>query len=192
MGLDLMYSVIINEDLIRGDGFGVEMPLHSDVASPYLASYGRFKAKARYLPGCVSGEVIADVDFSEPGASSDLAAIRATAVRDGDHYVINGQKIFITNGWCVDLLVVACKTDTEAGYQGISLILMDKDTPGFVRGQELHKMGGHMQDTAELFFKDCRMPAWHLLGQERRGLKYLIRCVCIRPTPSAWPRWPPS
>lgn len=174
LGLDFSYSVIINEELIKGDGFGVGVPLHSDVASPYLASYGTGEAKERYLPGCVTGEVITAVGLSEPGAGSDLAAIRTTAVKDGDFYVLNGQKTFITNGYCADLVVVACKTDPVAGYQGMSLILVDKDAPGFVRGQKLHKMGGHMQDTAELFFADCRVPAWHLLGQEGQGFKYLM------------------
>ncbi len=174
LGLDFSYSVIINEELIKGDGFGVGVPLHSDVASPYLASYGTGEAKERYLPGCVTGEVITAVGLSEPGAGSDLAAIRTTAVKDGDFYVLNGQKTFITNGYCADLVVVACKTDPAAGYQGMSLILVDKDAPGFVRGQKLHKMGGHMQDTAELFFADCRVPAWHLLGQEGQGFKYLM------------------
>ncbi|MBI5521873.1 MAG: acyl-CoA dehydrogenase family protein [Desulfarculus sp.] len=174
LGLDFLYSLIINEELIRGDGFGVGVPLHSDVASPYLASYGTPQAKERWLPGCVSGEVITAVGFSEPGAGSDLAAIRATALKDGGHYVINGQKTFITNGFVADLVVVACKTDPAAGYSGISLILVDKDAPGFARGQKLHKMGGHMQDTAELFFEDCRVPAWHLLGHEGQGFKYMM------------------
>ncbi len=174
LGLDFRYSLIINEELIRGDGFGVGVPLHSDVATPYLASYGTSQAKEKWLPGCVSGEVVTAVGFSEPGAGSDLAAIRATAVKHGDHYVLNGQKTFITNGFCADLVVVACKTDPAAGYNGVSLILVDKDAPGFVRGQKLNKMGGHMQDTAELFFEDCRVPVWHLLGQEGRGFKYLM------------------
>lgn len=174
LGLGFEYSVIINEELIRGDGFGVGVPLHSDVASPYLASYGTEQAKERWLPGCVTGQVVTAVGFSEPGAGSDLAAIRTTAVKDGDHYVLNGQKTFITNGWFADLIVVACKTDANAGHRGVSLILVDKDAPGFARGQKLKKMGGHMQDTAELYFSDCRVPAWHLLGREGQGFAYLM------------------
>jgi acyl-CoA dehydrogenase len=174
LGLDFSYSVIINEELIRGDAFGVGVPLHNDVASPYLASYATDQAKQCFLPGCVSGEVITAVGFSEPGAGSDLAAIRTTARRDGDHYVLNGQKTFITNGYAADLVVVACKTDPQAGYGGVSLILVHKDAPGFGRGQKLKKMGSRMQDTAELYFTDCRVPAWHLLGQEGRGFKYLM------------------
>jgi acyl-CoA dehydrogenase len=174
LGLGFEYSVIVNEELIRGDGFGVGVPLHSDVAAPYLASFGTAQAKERWLPGCVSGEVVTAVGFSEPDAGSDLAAIRATAVKDGDHYVINGQKTFITNGYFADLIVVAVKTDPAAGHRGVSLILVDKDAPGFARGRRLHKMGGHMQDTAELFFSDCRVPAWHLLGREGEGFRYLM------------------
>ncbi|MCB2186115.1 MAG: acyl-CoA dehydrogenase family protein [Deltaproteobacteria bacterium] len=174
LGLGFEYSVIINEELMRGDGFGVGVPLHSDVAAPYLASYGTPAAKERWLPGCVTGEVITAVGFSEPGAGSDLAAIRTTAVRDGDHYVLNGSKTFITNGYFADLVIVACKTDPAAGHKGVSLILVDRDAPGFSRGRKLNKLGAHMQDTAELFFSDCRVPAWHLLGQEGAGFKYLM------------------
>jgi acyl-CoA dehydrogenase len=174
LGLGFEYSVIINEELIRGDGFGVGVPLHSDVASPYLASFGTAEAKQRWLPGCVTGEVVTAVGFSEPGAGSDLAAIRTTAVRDGDSYVINGQKTFITNGYFADLVITACKTDPQAGYNGISLILVDANAPGFARGQKLGKMGGHMQDTAELYFSDCRVPAANLLGEEGKGFKYMM------------------
>lgn len=174
LGADFAYSVIVNEELIAGDGFGVGVPLHGDVAAPYLASYGTAEAKERFLPGCVSGETIMAVGFTEPDAGSDLAAIRTTAVRDGDSYVINGQKTFITNGAVADLVVVAVKTDPAAGYKGVSLILVDKDAPGFSRGRKLEKMGYHMQDTAELYFTDCRVPASHLLGREGAGFKYLM------------------
>lgn len=174
LGLGFEYSVIINEELIRGDGYGVGVPLHSDVASPYLAAYGTPQAKEKWLPGCVSGEVVMAVGFSEPGAGSDLAAIRTTAVRQGDHYVINGQKTFITNGYFADLVVVAVKTDPAAGYKGISLILVDKDAPGFSKGRRLRKMGSHMQDTAELYFQDCKVPVWHRLGEEGQGFAFLM------------------
>ena len=174
LGLGFEYSVIINQELIRGDGYGVGVPLHSDVAAPYLASFGTQKAKEKWLPGCVSGEVIMAVGFSEPGAGSDLAAIRTTAVRQGDHYVINGQKTFITNGYFADLVVVAVKTDPGAGHKGVSLILVDQDAPGFSRGRRLRKMGSHMQDTAELYFQDCTVPVWHRLGQEGQGFAYLM------------------
>ena len=169
LGLGFEYSVIINEELIRGDGFGVGVPLHSDVASPYLASFGKDRAKEKWLPGCISGEVITAVGFTEPEAGSDLAAIRTQAVRDGDYYIINGQKTFITNGYFADLVVVACKTDPAAGYKGISLILVDKDAPGFSRGRKLKKMGYHMQDTAELYFSDCRVPPGIYWGKKGRA-----------------------
>lgn len=174
LGLGFEYSVIINEELIRGDGYGVGVPLHSDVAAPYLAAFGTPEAKQKWLPGCVSGEVVMAVGFTEPGAGSDLAAIRTTAVRQGDHYVINGQKTFITNGYFADLVVVAVKTDPAAGYKGVSLILVDKDAPGFSKGRRLRKMGSHMQDTAELYFQDCKVPVWHRLGEEGQGFAYLM------------------
>jgi acyl-CoA dehydrogenase len=174
LGLGFEYSVIINEELIRGDGFGVGVPLHSDVAAPYLAAYGTPEAKAAWLPDCVTGRGIMAVGFTEPEAGSDLAAIRTTAVKDGDHYVLNGQKTFITNGFFADVIVTAVKTDPAAGHKGVSLILVHKDDPGFSRGAKLRKMGYHMQDTAELFFTDCRVPAWRLLGEENRGFRYLM------------------
>lgn len=175
-GLDLgfEYSVIINEELIRGDGFGVGVPLHSDVATPYIFSYGSDAVKERWLPGCATGEIITAIGLTEPNTGSDLAAIRTRAVKDGDSYVINGQKTFITNGYFADLVVVAVKTNPEAGHRGISLILVDKDTPGFSRGRKLEKMGYHMQDTAELFFEDCRVPATNVLGEEHKGFKYMM------------------
>jgi acyl-CoA dehydrogenase len=174
LGLGFEYSVIINEELIRGDGFGVGVPLHSDVATPYINSYAIPEIKEKWLPGCASGEVITAIGLTEPNAGSDLAAIQTRAVKDGDSYVINGQKTFITNGYFADLIVVAAKTDPKAGYRGISLILVDKDAKGFSRGRKLEKMGYHMQDTAELFFEDCRVPARNLLGEEGMGFKYMM------------------
>jgi len=174
LNLGFEYSVIINEELSRGDGLGVGVPLHSDVATPYLYSYGTNDARDRWLPGCTTGEVITAVGFTEPNTGSDLAAIRTRALRDGDSYVINGQKTFITNGYFADLIVVAVKTDPEDGHRGISLILVDKDAPGFSRGRKLEKMGFHMQDTAELFFEECRVPVSHLLGEEGKGFRYMM------------------
>jgi len=174
LGLGFEYSVIINEELIRGDGFGVGVPLHSDVVTPYIHSYGSPEIKQRWLPGCTTGEVITAIGFTEPNAGSDLAAIRTRAVRDGDAYAVSGQKTFITNGFFADLIVVAVKTDPDAGYRGISLILVEKDAVGFSRGRKLEKMGYHMQDTAELFFDNCRVPSSHLLGEEGAGFKYMM------------------
>lgn len=174
LGLGFEYSLIINEELIRGDGFGVGVPLHSDVATPYIFSYGSDAIKERWLPGCASGEVITAIGLTEPNTGSDLGAIRTRAVRDGDSYVINGQKTFITNGYFADLVILAVKTNPEAGHRGISLILVDKESPGFSRGRKLEKMGYHMQDTAELFFEDCRVPASNLLGEENLGFRYMM------------------
>ena len=174
LGLGFEYSVIINEELIRGDGFGVGVPLHSDVVTPYIYSYGSPEIKQRWLPRCTTGEVITAIGFTEPNAGSDLAAIRTRAVRDGDAYAVSGQKTFITNGFFADLIVVAVKTDPDAGYRGISLILVEKDAVGFSRGRKLEKMGYHMQDTAELFFDNCRIPSSHLLGEEGSGFKHMM------------------
>ncbi|MFH0786450.1 MAG: acyl-CoA dehydrogenase family protein [Pseudomonadota bacterium] len=174
-GLDFSYSVIIAEELIRADGFGVGVPLHSDVAVPYIFSYGSEEVKKKILPGCTTGEIITCIGLTEPNAGSDLAAIRTKAVRDGDHYVINGQKTFITNGIFAEVVVLAVRIEpSDFGPGGISLIVVAKDTPGFSRGRKLEKMGYHMQDTAELFFEDCRVPAGNLLGEEGRGFKYMM------------------
>ncbi len=174
LGLGFDYSVIINEELLRGNAYGVEVPLHSDVATPYIYSYASSEMKKRWLPGCTTGEVVTCIGLTEPNTGSDLAAIRTKAVRDGDSYVINGQKTFITNGYIADLIVLAVKTDPNAGHRGISLILVDKDAPGFHRGRKLEKMGAHLAETAELFFEDCRVPASNLLGEEGKGFKYMM------------------
>jgi acyl-CoA dehydrogenase len=174
LGLGFEYSVIINQELLRGDAFGFGVPLHSDVATPYIHSYALPQVKARWLPGCATGEVITAIGLTEPDAGSDLAAIHTRAVRDGDSYVLNGQKTFITNGYFADVIIVAAKTDPEAGHRGVSLILVDKDAPGFSRGRKLEKMGYHMQDTAELFFEDCLVPVSNLLGEEGKGFKYMM------------------
>jgi acyl-CoA dehydrogenase len=174
LGVNFLYSLIINEELIRGDGFGVGVPLHADVAVPYIHAYADKDTKQKWLPACTTGEAVAAVGFTEPDAGSDLAAIRTTAVKKGDEYIINGQKTFITNGSVADLIVLAVKTDPAAGHRGISLILVEADAPGFSRGRKLEKMGYHMQDTAELYFHDCRVPAQNLLGKEGRGFKYMM------------------
>ena len=176
-GLDVpvRYSLqVINEELVRGDGFGFGVPLHSDVATPYIYSYGTEELKERLLPKTTTGETICAIGLTEPNAGSDLAAIRTKAVRDGDHYVINGSKTFITNGMFADVVVVACKVEPRSEGKGISLIVVETDRPGFSRGRKLEKMGYHMQDTAELFFGDCRVPVGNLLGEEGKGFKYMM------------------
>ena len=174
LDLDFSYSVIIGEELIRADGFGVGVPLHSDVAVPYIFSYGSEEVKKKILPGCTTGEIITCIGLSEPNAGSDLAAIRTKAVKDGDCYVINGQKTFITNGIFADVVVLAVRVESPDSPGGISLVVVEKDAPGFSRGRKLEKMGYHMQDTAELFFEDCRVPVGNLLGEEGKGFKYMM------------------
>jgi acyl-CoA dehydrogenase len=174
-GLDFSYSVIIGEELIRADAFGVGVPLHADVAVPYIFSYGSEELKKRILPGCTTGEIITCIGLTEPNAGSDLAAIRTKAIRQGDYYVINGQKTFITNGISADVVVLAVRIEpSDYGPGGISMIVVEAGTPGFNRGRKLEKMGYHMQDTAELFFEDCRVPVDNLLGEEGKGFKYMM------------------
>jgi acyl-CoA dehydrogenase len=174
MDVDARYSlVIVNEELAWGDGFSVGAPLHSDVAAPYLFSYGTEELKKRVLPKAASGEAILAIGLTEPDAGSDLASIRTKAVKDGDHYIINGQKTFITNGINSDVIITACKIESPTGQKGISMIVVDGDTPGLTR-RKLHKLGQDSQDTAELAYVDCRVPASNLLGEEGKGFKYMM------------------
>jgi acyl-CoA dehydrogenase len=178
LGVDIRYSlVVINEELVRGDGFGVGVPLHSDVATPYLYSYGSEGLKEKLLPKTTTGEAICAIALTEPDAGSDLAAIRTKAVRDGDHFILNGAKTFITNGMVADILIVACKIPDASSSKSISLIVVEGDTPGFTRSRKLEKMGYHMQDTAELAFVDCRVPVGNLLGESGMGFKYMMESL---------------
>lgn len=173
---DFAYSVVINEELERVGSSLVGIGLHSDIVVPYISAFGTEEQKQRWLPGCASGDIITAIAMTEPGTGSDLANIRTTAIRDGDHYVLNGQKTFITNGIQSDLVLVACKTDSKAvpPYKGVSLLLVERDTPGFTRGRKLDKIGLHSQDTAELIFEDCQVPLHNLLGHEGKGFVYLM------------------
>lgn len=168
------YSVIIMEELSRRGILGLMLPLHNDIIVHYISSYGSEDQKRRWLPGCVTGEIITAIAMTEPDTGSDLAAIKASALRDGDAYVLNGQKTFISNGINSNLVIVAAKTDVHAGAKGVSLICVEDGTPGFQRGRNLKKMGWHSQDTAELVFEDCRVPAGNLLGKEGKGFYYLM------------------
>ncbi len=174
-GADFGYSVVVNEELERVGSGLVGIGLHNDIVVPYLVSYGTEQQKQRWLPGCVSGETITAIAMTEPGTGSDLANVRTTAIRDGDSYVLNGQKTFITNGIQAGLVLVVCKTDPKASppHRGMSLIVVADGTPGFSRGRQLQKIGQHSQDTAELFFEDCRVPKSNLLGEEGQGFRYL-------------------
>ena len=174
LGVDFGYSVIMNEELVRAGSSGFALPLHSDICVPYIATFGSEEQKQRWLPGCVSGKLISALAMTEPNAGSDLAAIRTTALRDGDHYVLNGQKTFISNGILSDVVIVAAKTDPKSSHSGVSLIVVEAGTPGFEKGRKLNKMGMHSQDTSELHFTDCRVPAANLLGQEGNGFYYMM------------------
>ncbi|MGG2018065.1 acyl-CoA dehydrogenase family protein [Bacillus sp. S10(2024)] len=170
------YSVVINEELEKVGSSLVGIGLHNDIVVPYLTAYGTEEQKKRWLPKCVSGEYITAIAMTEPGAGSDLAAIRTTARKEGDHYVVNGEKIFITNGIHADLVVVVCKTDTtvKPAHKGISLLVLERGMEGFKRGRKLEKVGLYSQDTAELIFEDVKVPASNLLGEEGKGFYYLM------------------
>jgi acyl-CoA dehydrogenase len=188
VGVGFEYSVIILEELGRTNHTGLATPLHSDIIVPYLYSYGTEEQKKEWLPGCASGDIITAVAMTEPNTGSDLAAIKATAIKDGNEYIINGQKTFISNGINCDLCIVAAKTDPKADppYAGVSLLVVEDGTPGFVKGQQFDKIGMKSQDTAELFFDDCRIPAKNLLGEEGAGFKYLMEKLQPERLVSAW------
>jgi acyl-CoA dehydrogenase len=171
-----LYDAVIMEELARVRAHAMMASLHSDIVLPYIVDYGTDEQKKRYVPGCVSGDIILGIAMTEPGTGSDLANIQTRAIRDGDDYVLNGAKTFISNGQIGDLFVVACKTDPDANppHKGVSLILVDGDTPGFIRGRKLAKLGLKGQDTSELFFEDCRVPVGNLLGEPGQGFKMLM------------------
>jgi acyl-CoA dehydrogenase len=184
-GADFLYSVIITEELSRAGAIGLFAPLHSDIIAPYLHRLGTEEQKKRWLSKCATGEVILAVAMSEPDTGSDLSRIATRADRDGDSYIVNGTKTFISNGINADLVIVACRTGRSAkASQGISLLCVERGSPGFQRGRKLDKMGMHSQDTAELIFEDCRIPLGNRLGEENRGFYYLMehlqqeRLVC--------------
>ena len=174
-GADFLYSLIIGEEMGGCSLTGFFAYLHSDIVAPYIGSFANEEQKMRWLPGCVSGEKILALAMTEPGAGSDVAAMRTRAVREGDSYVLNGSKTFISNGLLADLVIVAAKTDPQAGAHGVSLFVVEAGTPGFERSKPIAKIGLHAQDTAELFFDDCRIPADNLLGQEGHGFYYLMQ-----------------
>jgi long-chain-acyl-CoA dehydrogenase len=168
------YDAIVMEEL---GYWGIGAPswdLHSYIVAPYLVEFGSEEQKRRWLPGMASGEVIASIGMTEPDSGSDLKGMRTSARRDGDHYVINGAKTFITNGINGDLIVLAAKTEPALGAKGVSLFLVDTSTPGYRKGRNLHKIGNKGQDTAQLFFDDVRVPASALLGEENEGWRMLM------------------
>lgn len=172
-GLDFSYNAIVTEELSYA-GSSVSLPLQSDIIADYFVEFGTPEQRQRYLPGMVSGELISAIAMTEPGAGSDLQAIRTTALRDGGDYVINGSKTYISSGQLADFVIVAVKTDPTLGARGISLLIVDCDTPGFTRGRKLDKIGQHSADTSELFFADVRVSVSQLLGEEGRGFAHIM------------------
>ena len=173
-GADFGYSAVIIEEIARTNTSGVGFPLHSDIVAPYLLAYATEERKRDWLPRMARGELIGAIAMTEPGMGSDLKAVRTRARREGDQYVISGQKTFITNGQNAGLVIVVAKTDPAAGRQGISLICVEEGTPGFSKGRNLEKIGLHAQDTSELFFEEARVPVASRLGEEGQGFRYLI------------------
>ena len=171
---DFRFNAVLAEELTRARASGVGFMLHTDLVSGYLLDYGTDDQKLRWLPSFCTGEAITAIAMSEPEAGSDLQGIRTSARREGDHYVVNGQKTFISNGINADLVVVVAKTDPSAGFQGISLLVLERGMAGFERGRNLDKIGLKAQDTAELFFDNVRVPTFNLLGVEGQGFIYLM------------------
>jgi len=180
-GLDRIYSAILIEEMARLNLSGLAFHVHSEIVGSYINTYGTAAQKTQWLPKMATGEAIAAIAMTEPGGGSDLQNMRTTALRDGDDYVLNGQKTFISNGQLADIVVVAAKTDPTARGRGVSLFLVEGDRPGFHRGRNLEKMGSKAQDTSELFFTDVRLPAENVLGEVGRGLSMLM-------TELAWER----
>ncbi len=172
---DFRFNMVLAEELAAAGigGAGLGLTLHNDITTPYFIEYCNPEQAARWLPGIASGELITAIAMTEPGTGSDLASIASTAVRDGDEYVLNGSKTFITNGINSDLVIVVAKTDPSQRHSGMSLLVVERGIPGFERGRNLDKIGMHSQDTAELFFRDVRVPAANLLGEEGKAFTYL-------------------
>lgn len=171
LGADFMYNVVITEEMARAGATGPGFAIHSDMAATYIDSFGSEEQKRHWLPQLISGECIAALGLTEPGAGSDLKEIRTTATLEGDDYVINGQKVYISNGQLCDVIILACKTDPSAGAKGMSFIIVETDREGFERGRNLEKIGLKAQDTSELFFSNVRVPRSNLLGEEGAAFK---------------------
>ncbi|MRR16550.1 MAG: acyl-CoA dehydrogenase [Deltaproteobacteria bacterium] len=174
-GADFLYSAILIEEMARANFYGLSARLHGDVAAPYLVQLATHEQKKKYLPRCVSGDLIMAIAMSEPAAGSDLAGLKTTAVADGDSFVLNGQKTFISNGINCDLVIVAARDPGETNpHAAVDLFLVEAGTPGFEKGKRLDKIGWRSQDTAELFFADCRIPKENRLGKKGSGFKNLM------------------
>ncbi|GAF43081.1 acyl-CoA dehydrogenase [Rhodococcus wratislaviensis NBRC 100605] len=172
---DFRFNAVVAEEIARTGTVSVGINLHNDICVPYFLAYADDEQRRRWLPGLASGELIAAIAMTEPGTGSDLAGIGTTATLDGDHYVLNGNKTFISNGHNADLVIVAARTERDSDrHGGLSLIVVERDTPGFERGRNLEKIGMHAQDTAELFFDNARVPAANLLGKPGSGFRSLV------------------
>ena len=171
---DFRYNVVIGEEMTTRGVYGAAFPLFNDMIVPYLVASANDEQRRRWFPRLASGELIAAIAMSEPEAGSDLQGIRTTAVDKGDHYVLNGQKTFISNGILADLVIVVARTDPEAGHKGISLLVVERGMTGFERGRNLDKVGMKAQDTAELFFDNVEVPKENLLGEEGSGFISLM------------------
>jgi acyl-CoA dehydrogenase len=175
-GGDFRYDAIVMEELAYLRAHGLMTAVHSSICMPYLLSFGSEEQKRKYLPPAIAGEMLLGICMTEPGTGSDLAAVQTRAIRDGDDYVVNGAKTFISIGQLAGLFIVVAKTNPAADppHKGISLLLVEADTPGCVRGRKLEKLGLPAQDTSEIFFEDCRVPRANLLGEEGQGFKMLM------------------
>lgn len=171
---DFRYVAVLSEELVRAQVTAPGFVAHNDMIASYLAKRTSPEQRQRWLRGLCSGELIAAIALTEPDAGSDIAGMRSTAVRNGDAYVLNGQKAFITSGENADLVIVAAKTEPDRGAQGISLLVVERDAPGFTRGERLEKLGWQASDTCGLWFNDCRVPVANLIGKENAGLGYLM------------------
>lgn len=175
-GVSYLYSMVVLEEASRANlaSLATGLSVHSDIAAPYVQHIGNEAQRQQWLPKMISGEVIGAIGMTEPGAGSDLQAIRTTAILNGDHYLLNGSKTFITNGQHADLVILAAKTDPTGGAKGVSLFLVDMNLAGCARGRNLEKMGLHAQDTSELFFDNVKLPLESILGEAGKGFSYLM------------------
>lgn len=175
MGADFLYNAIITEEVAKAGTSGLALSLHSDIIAPYIEAFGSEAQKKKYLPKAASGECILAIAMTEPNTGSDLAAVKTSAIKKGDKWILNGSKTFISNGQICDAVIVVAKTDPEAKHGGISLFIVDAGTKGFTKGRNLKKIGMHAQDTSELHFEDVELPTDALLGDEGAGFYYLMQ-----------------
>jgi len=176
LAADFLYSVIITEETTKSGFSGLTASLHSDIVVPYITSFASEELKHKYLPGCISGDIITAVAMTEPNAGSDLAAMKTTATEDGDYIVLNGQKTFISNGINCDLIIVAARDPSiKDPHTAVDLFLVDANTPGFEKGKQIKKIGWHSQDTAEMYFTDCRIPRENRMGEKGTGFLKLMQ-----------------